>query len=354
MSDNIRLYSNLQDLLIPEIADSTNLKNLILMGQASDLFTMGGGKIGIDRTSTFPMPYNFVSEQIPTVKFTGSFSDACILSAKNIWKDPRKKVVFWSGGIDSTCLLVALMQTNTDWKNKLKIVTSTATEYIWFKDNFLMGADFIFSDNKGSIFNENLYSGEYQILNGELSDQLWGLGRDKYQCFDIKDQPYTKLFDYAKLTSKLNPSDFTATINYVEEFISKSNYEIKTVADFRFWWIFTHFWTGVKYRMPVRVGALDAINNFVSFFDTPEFQSWAMENRDLKIKDTWETYKFPAKDFIFNFTNDPIYQRKAVKWGSPIPNPNRELVLLTNNQLIEKTDISSLRLVLTKCLSITN
>ena len=126
------------------------------------------------------------------------------------------------------------------------------------------------------------------------------------------------------------------------------------MADFRFWWIFTHFWTGVKYRMPVRVGALDAINNFVSFFDTPEFQSWAMENRDLKIKDTWETYKFPAKDFIFNFTNDPIYQRKAVKWGSPIPNPNRELVLLTNNQLIEKTDISSLRLVLTKCLSITN
>lgn len=41
-----------------------------------------------------------------------------------------------------------------------------------------------------------------------------------------------------------------------------------------------------------------------------------MKNPDKKIKDTWTSYKFPMKEYIFNFDKNKYYLDNKIKKGS--------------------------------------
>lgn len=46
-------------------------------------------------------------------------------------------------------------------------------------------------------------------------------------------------------------------------------------------------------------------DQILHFYDTPEFQKWSLDNHDLKIRRTMDSYKWKAKEYIHNFTKDP-------------------------------------------------
>ncbi len=99
---------------------------------------------------------------------------------------------------------------------------------------------------------------------------------------------------------------------------------LKTNFDHLWWLSFAVKWQFVATRMlaytakrnvtGIASGYLD--NRFDQFFNTVDFQLWSMNNMDLKIKDVWSTYKWPAKDFIFEFTHDDDYRKNKQKRGS--------------------------------------
>jgi hypothetical protein len=87
---------------------------------------------------------------------------------------------------------------------------------------------------------------------------------------------------------------------------------------FLWWWNFTQKWQHVKYRLLLYMDEAtlpDCRRWMFPFFDCPKLQRWAIDNPDLKIRDTWETYKWTAKDFISKYTKDRDYQKKR-KHGS--------------------------------------
>ncbi len=47
--------------------------------------------------------------------------------------------------------------------------------------------------------------------------------------------------------------------------------------------------------------------NIFHFFKTDDFQLWSMNNHENKIKDTWTSYKFIAKEYIHQFFPDEDY-----------------------------------------------
>ena len=55
---------------------------------------------------------------------------------------------------------------------------------------------------------------------------------------------------------------------------------------------------------------------YAPFYMTDDFQLWSMNNPDKKIKDTWSTYKWPAKEIIYDFTKDTEYRDTKIKRGS--------------------------------------
>jgi hypothetical protein len=52
------------------------------------------------------------------------------------------------------------------------------------------------------------------------------------------------------------------------------------------------------------------------FFVATDFQLWSMNNTDKRIKDHWRTYKWPAKQVIYEFTRDADYRDNKIKLGS--------------------------------------
>lgn len=52
------------------------------------------------------------------------------------------------------------------------------------------------------------------------------------------------------------------------------------------------------------------------FFNTNDFQQWSFHNTDKKIVSDWKSYKFAAKQFIFNYTQDQDYFDNKLKTGS--------------------------------------
>ena len=59
-----------------------------------------------------------------------------------------------------------------------------------------------------------------------------------------------------------------------------------------------------------------AFGNIRHFFQTDDFQRWSIANPDLKIRDSLESYKWPAKEFIYKFTKDADYRDHKIKVGS--------------------------------------
>jgi len=96
----------------------------------------------------------------------------------------------------------------------------------------------------------------------------------------------------------------------LEHQIQKSPIEIKTVFDLYWWLQFTLKWQEMIFLFLTMSPnfTLNQFNNLIHFYRTEDFQLWSILNHDKKIKDTWQTFKFVVKDFIYDFTKDSEYR----------------------------------------------
>ena len=282
-------------------------------------------KMDYDRTKLFSNNHikTSIITPIPTVpeNFNKTFEEICLERAEELWTSEQQYLdVYWSGGVDSTVALVALILTapsQLDIDTRLRVrstILSRTEEYPLFYDNFIK--DKInyaeIDDFEDSFDLENSMS-----ITGEHGDQLFGSAvlvlND--ELFDMKNIPW-KSFDECIIMQEDEPEKFSK----IEEFVSKSPQPIKTLYDLFTWCNFCLKWQNVTIRTYCLQTGLNAsnVNNISHFFASDDFQIWSMVNLDKKIKDTNESYKWIAKDFIFDFTKDASYRDHKEKVGSLI------------------------------------
>jgi hypothetical protein len=51
----------------------------------------------------------------------------------------------------------------------------------------------------------------------------------------------------------------------------------------------------------------------IAFFNAPQFQIWSMTKHHLKHKGTYKTYKWPSKQYIYDFNPDNNYLNNKTK-----------------------------------------
>jgi hypothetical protein len=92
---------------------------------------------------------------------------------------------------------------------------------------------------------------------------------------------------------------------------------VTSVFEF-FWWLnFIFGWQAAHFRILLQAGRRPLDDPFCErryhqFYSPAYFQKWAMANPGLKIRKSWASYKFPARDLIYEFTGDEDYwQNKA-------------------------------------------
>ena len=289
----------------------------------------------IDRTDTIKIPIR-VKSLFPLPPFKKSpktLEDICNERALELLQRAERLgvliYVFWSGGIDSTLVLVSLLKNATDSQKKNIVVLLSEASIIedpQFFQRYIRGK----LRTESSIFFQGKVGGRDLITNGELGDQVFGSNISSQALMKMFDnsiihRPYSRdiLFQFYNL--KIDNEETTNFyLDIFERLMKASPIPIRTYFEYFWWLIFNLEWQGVFMRVLQFTPDQNALGvtteyfhtNLNPFFGTEEFQLWSLNNPDKKIKDAWNTFKWPAKDIICDFTGDKEYNRTKSKQNS--------------------------------------
>jgi hypothetical protein len=240
----------------------------------------------------------------------------------------KKLIIFYSGGIDST-LIAALAISHPNWANhKEHVYLAFSNDSI--RENPGFWNTHLRREFSGRMLNSTAY---HQLMSdpgnlcitGEFADNLFGsLTLKSYMDVAGDGNLIHRKFIGGGLSWMLNKIDDTKHRPRCEEMILAllqasprqltSNHEC-------FWWLnFILKWQAVKYRLashsPDDTMVNQMIQNTIHFFETADFQNWAVTTNESKVENTWNSYKMPAKQIIFEVNHDEEYLRYKTKYPS--------------------------------------
>ena len=295
-------------------------------------------------------PYRFHSapEQLlitnlvnnPEFSDFGTITDRRVQELKIMAEKYEKIHLFYSGGIDSTTILCAMLK-NWDPQTLSKLVLVMNQHSI--DENPVMHIDYILG-KFDTIATEDFYSRKHILTD----DTVYTGGTGANQIFGYDEVPnldevfpgkYTKpwknnidtIIKYFSIRSG-EMGDGMFTFETIKASLEKHRIEMDTVFDFMSWYSFN--WAGVEpvYLLSVYFGHLDAgidkkrwiRENSFSFFSSEDYQYWYLGTigTDLRSGTTANMYKYAAKKYIYDFNHDKEYFVNKLK----VPSVTAELI----------------------------
>ena len=274
--------------------------------------------------------------------------------AKDLWSSNKSLTFLWSGGIDSTSALIALILTNPTWYRDIKVVTtahSLSQENPAFYKNFLEPYKCLSVVDGITLLSSEFWLEQEQIVTGDCADQLFGFGfvkrlpgnwltdetiRDvpldqiRSKAFDLVQQQYQWLNQNNKSSHCLNlfhslPEARDIFMQWFDAFLSRSPVTLRDGFDFQWWVAFTMKIQMLRHRAAWMMGRTELANRtrYRAFFDCGTFERWAIDHHEEKWPGRLAaTYKKPFRDFIYAYTQDEEYHTSKIKtqsWRPSLP-----------------------------------
>ena len=287
-----------------------------------DLATFFGSGL-IDRTGTLDMGFRCaVRDPIPPIGRSDlAIDEICDARGAALFEEARSTGrelhVLWSGGIDSTTALVALLraaQGEVDLRRILVRYGPTAIqEYARFHVEHIDGVlrHEVIDGPIGEALDPSAL-----IVTGELGDQIFGsVLAERYMRSGEAFEPWESVFP-ALLADELGSKRRAERVlRWLRPQIATAPCAIETLFDLLWWLSFSMKWQIVDLRLAVACGpkAREVHAAMRHFFADPAFQEWSISHTDQRIGRTWESYKWPLKSYIRDFTGDEDYFRSKVK-----------------------------------------
>jgi hypothetical protein len=262
----------------------------------------------------------------------------------------QKFVVMYSGGIDSTVIMSALIKNLSEdelknitvcanshsmienphfWKkyiwNKFKIFDSSVMKY---DDLIELGYHPITADEGDCIFGTMSFLDLQQNYEYYL-DQLSPESRSSLRL--IKDKMASPEVHYSEFKDLLilhwsPPGETHIGKSWYEKFeknIKTSSVPIVSLHDYYWWVLFNIKWVSCAIRIPIylndRLDCKTVINDWaLNWYNTREYQEWSMVNNNNgeKIEYTATTYKMAARKYIYDLDKNDWYFFFKQKLGS--------------------------------------
>lgn len=272
-----------------------------------------------DRSETINIPIKIKNQfpipSIPT-NFNKTYDDICEETAIKIIdksKKQNKKIrVMWSGGIDSTLIVVSFLKLGAYDQLEVLLSYESILENLDFYKNHLLGKVKMLPANRMKF----LYTNDSILVGGEYNDQL--LGSNLLPIF-------FKYYTSEDLFSSLNLDKISKTfqpnknknrwLDIYLEIIKHSPVDIKTNLDFHWYINFCCKWQGLYYRLASYFDMETDFENYLHFFQSEDFQIWSMLNHQQNFS-CWEDYKKISKIIIRNFDKNDNYYNKKIKLES--------------------------------------
>jgi hypothetical protein len=115
-----------------------------------------------------------------------------------------------------------------------------------------------------------------------------------------------------------DPDAGRAIFEHFAPISAEAPYPLTRAQDWLWFWNFSQKWEHVRWRHLLYEDRADyrpLFGRVAHFFDSDAFQVWSMTHPDEKIGARIDTYKFPAKRYIVDYTRDADYLTK-LKVGS--------------------------------------
>ena len=274
-----------------------------------------------DRSGHVPHPCNIVTANpYEWRQDSTDFATVSLNTAKKIADSTDRPIaVLWSGGIDSTVALVALLQT-VDWKRVTVVCDKKSVAEapdLW---------ENIIKPNLDVISLEAWWENPHQFFSvtGDAGDTTWAvLDHSAYEQHELFHKSWDQVLDLSLME---NNKDF------VYEFCSWSGRTIDTYLELRTWFYLCCKWQSkamLTYYHRPGLTSKDAC----AFYDfDSNFNVWTMNNIDKIIGNTWQQYKVPAKKFIYDFDkNIDYYNNKEKEYSGS--NHTYKIWHMKNNKL---------------------
>ena len=296
---NQRIFDKILNLhgIIGKDYDYESYDDLKLLYDINKIFSnMPYGEI-IDRTGYTKYPFK-VHIRLPWIVPTKpvNLETACENKIKEIAAiNPEQFYIYWSGGIDSTLMLVSFLKLIEH--NRITVILSKRSidEYPNFYENFIR--------NKLKILtlSDDIPKDNGIHIIGDPADTIWAILDHSFmegEAVSYLYKPYQEWFAYRG-----------ADDNFLEKtdaFMKRSGREIKTLFEAR-WWYYLNCKSQSKCVISIN-SRFDINKNFCPFYESNDFDTWSFYNTDRMIVGTdWKTYKFPAKEIIYKFAKDKDY-----------------------------------------------
>lgn len=255
-----------------------------------------------------------------------TLEEACSIRVKQLIKQYRAPYnLYWSGGIDSTLLLVSFMK-ETDHKDLIIYLTKSSikeNEYFFEK---------IIKTNFKFVFNTGATSNIGTNITGECGDTIWAA---LDQSFFIKEPIKQKIFRPWREWFELKTKDVNF-LNFAEKFVKRAGRPITSLFEARWW-----FYLLCKSQSKATILQMHVFHDheapMIPFYESNDIETWAWYNLENMIEgNNWKTYKWPAKEIIYRFDKNKEYYKFKTKELSRDLEPVRELkinepLFLTDN-----------------------
>ena len=247
----------------------------------------------------------------------------------------KKIFVSWSGGIDSSLVLVALLK----WANAEdmgRLVVATKKSAVWengYLFDLVVKKSIILIDYDRAIMYLLPDNADgFIFVNGEPADQLL-IGIDGSTELALQDQTYTKISWKETVHLKSYLSRYVNDVDLMQWMIDKvqSNIEnhstpVTSCYDFVWWICFNYVFSSsstAEYALIFKRWSKLSFDiwhqNHYAWFADALYQKWAMANcgqTKILFGPNQNQWKWPAKKYMFDYTKDYYYLNYKTKVGS--------------------------------------
>jgi len=311
------------------------------------------------RVGTFNTPWNAPSNPLyamPELKFIpdtlSDLMDKRAIELYNEAKNTNKRLaVMWSGGIDSTAVLVSLLKNiPSNEHDIIEVILTTSSIY----ENFIFYSKHIDKKLKQQHYVHvklNLeFLDRYILLHGDPADCLFGPNMpsdnnqtvQNYQASGSHLQPHSPdtikvkhpLLSVYKFSFDWNEWYYNKIVHTLNEH-QQQDY-VSTVSDF-WWWNYFNFKWEFSCQRPFFYMRLSDDKDGVplykkpipeayqrqfaknTFFNTDKFQQWSYTNLKTLIPRDVSKHKIDVKRYVYEFDRNEIYFATKTKVGTKSP-----------------------------------
>lgn len=277
-----------------------------------------------------PFPLSTTLFPIPDLsKVPASFEQAIESAIDRFCQEQKsnnKKIcICWSGGIDSTLILVGFLRVaDADIIQRIVVLLdqNSINENPYFYHHYIK--DHL---SESDLQRFEITQSNYQdliIVDGEGGNQC-------YQGLQIQRATYLDLFELLDSPWQQNPNFVevlrganSAFIEYITQSTKSSPVPIRTVYDLAWWANFNFKYDDVMIRkifhycrnLTAKQTKEFWNNNLFRLFADPAVQAYAMTTLDQRRQQTKITVKYPLKKYIYEFDCNDFYWSSKGEQGS--------------------------------------